>query len=53
MGESARRRGRILQGLALILSFIVGGFVAIIWRVVAALFKSRSRRSWKVTGRRT
>ncbi len=51
-GESARRRGRILQGMALILSFIVGGFVTIIWRLVVALFKSRSRRSWKVIGRR-
>jgi len=46
-GEGARRRGRILQGMALILSFIAGGFVTIIWRLVAALFKSRPRRSWK------
>ena len=40
-GDSARRRGRILQGLALILGFAVGGFVTILWRLVA-LFKSRS-----------
>jgi hypothetical protein len=40
-GESARRRGRILQGLAVILSFVVGGFVTILWRLIS-LFRSRS-----------
>lgn len=41
-GTSARRRGRILQGLALILSFIAGAFLTILWWLVS-LFKSRSR----------
>jgi hypothetical protein len=36
-GESARRRGRLLQGLALVLSFAVGGFVTILWRFVSLL----------------
>jgi hypothetical protein len=40
-GDSARRRGRMLQGVALILLFIVGGVVTILWRLVA-LFRSRS-----------
>jgi hypothetical protein len=41
-GESARRRGRILQGLALGLTFAVGGLITVVWRV-AAYFKSRRR----------
>ncbi len=40
-GDSARRRGRFLQGLALILGFVVGGVVTILWRLVA-MFRSRS-----------
>ena len=40
-GLAAHRRGRMLQGVALILTFAVGGFLTVLWRLFA-LFKGRS-----------
>ena len=41
-GASAKRVGRILQAMALMLTFTVGGLLTIVWRLVS-LFRSRSK----------
>lgn len=40
-GDGARRRGRMLQALALALTFIVGGIVALLWRLASVFRRSR------------
>lgn len=40
-GQAARRRGRLLQGVALLLSIAVSGLLMIVWRVLSLLRKGR------------